>query len=123
MIATTEEHRTGNTAILVCEQHGKAVIRYCTPQEAKEVCEGAVATCSGASMFTTENYWDAKMLMDIAPNIRERVHEAKRRLQDDIWLRDALDKHGVPRDPTLRGAIKAAFKDYTMASIERALRR
>ena len=41
MTATAEVIDTKKTAILVCEENGKAVIRYCTVQEAKEVCDKA----------------------------------------------------------------------------------
>lgn len=121
MTATAEANDTKKTAILVCEENGKAVIRYCTVQEAKEACDKAAANCSGASMFTNEHNWDAEFIMAVT-NFKDRVHEARHQLQNDLRLRDALDKHGIARDPKLRTAIKAAFQDYNMATIERALR-
>jgi hypothetical protein len=122
MTTITDEQSTKKTAILVCEHNGLAVIRYCTPQEASAACEAATVSCSGASMFTTDAAWDAELLMAISPNMKERVLEAQRCLQDDIKLRDLMDKHGIPRENALRASIKATFKDYIADSVQRALR-
>lgn len=91
-------------------------------KSASAACEAATVSCSGASMFTTDAAWDAELLMAISPNIKERVLEAQRRLQDDIKLRDLMDKHGIPRENTLRASIKATLKGYIADSVQRALR-
>lgn len=109
------------TAILVYEQKGIAVHRYCTPEEGTKACNEAAENFSGASLFTTDAGFNADVVMAVYPAIRERVAEAKLQLQQDIYLRDALDNNNVPRDRQLRGAIKKAFTDYNSASVRRAL--
>lgn len=118
---TTQRASTKHTAILVYEINGRAAVRSCTWQEGEQACEEAIKHFSGASLFSTDAEWDAEFMMAAYPAIRERVHEAKLKLQNDINLRDALDKHNVPRDRTLRTAIKQAFEDYTSSSLRRAL--
>ena len=54
----------------------------------------------------------AEMLMDISPNFRERVDEARRKLLRDVRLRDLLTRHGVPEDRALRASINAAFQEF-----------
>lgn len=121
--ATAQETDQKKTAILVYERNGVAVHCCCTPEHATQACKDAEANYSGASMFTTDAGWDAETLLAVSPDFRERVEEAKLRLQNDIWLRDALDKNDVPRDRALRCAIKKAFTDYNVASVRRALAR
>lgn len=118
----TEETNQKLTAILVCEQNGIAVHRFCTPEEGTKVCNDALENYSGASLFTTDGGWTGEVLLSVSPTIRDRVAEAKLRLQNEINLRDALDKNNVPRDRDLRIAIKKAFEDYNAASMRRALR-
>jgi hypothetical protein len=117
-----EEATQKLTAILVYEQKGIAVHRYCTPEEGTQACNEAAENFCGASLFTTDAGFAADVVMAVYPAIRERIAEAKLRLQQDIHLRDALDKNNVPRDRQLRSAIKKAFEDYNTASVRRALR-
>jgi len=97
-------------AILVFEESGRAAHYFCTEAEATERLDREVASGSGGSMFVYSDM-SAQMIYSVAPNVRERVEEAKRKLNYELAIRDALTRHGVPVDRELRINIKRAIDD------------
>ena len=96
--------------ILVFEDAGKAQHCFCTEAEATDRLQKATAAGSGGSMFINEDL-GAEMVYAVSPDLRERVEEAKRKLNHDLTIRDALNRHGVPTDRDLRIKIKKAIDD------------
>lgn len=101
------------SATLVYEdEHGEVVVRYCTRAEANAYIASIDGQHKGCSAFFSTDEICAEMLMDISPNFRERVDEARRKLLRDVRLRDLLTRHGVPEDRALRASINAAFQEF-----------
>ncbi|MDT8992759.1 hypothetical protein RQP54_17940 [Curvibacter sp. APW13] len=111
-----------NDTILVCEEAGQAVVRFCTAQEAKQTAEHAMSTGAAPVTYITIDGVKAELLVTVT-NLGERVQSAKQYLQEHIRLREVLDKHGIPNDPALRSKIHVAFRDYTRDSLRQALAR
>lgn len=96
--------------ILVYEVAGQVFHRFCTEAEGLEALKLAKAHGSGGSMFTSDEM-KAELVYAVAPELRSRVEEAKRKLKLEIDVRDTLTRHGVPGDHDLRVKIYAAIKE------------
>lgn len=96
--------------ILIYEEAGAVHHCFCTEAEATTRMKQAAAEGSGGSMFVSDGM-GADLTYAVSPDLRERVEEAKRKLRFDMAIRDALNRHGVPKDRDLRIQIKNAIDD------------
>lgn len=103
-------------AVLVYELNGGATHRFCPEAEARTFLASAQDNGEGASIFITEGF-EAELFYSVAPNLRSRVDAAKGRLSQVIRIRNALDKHGVPRDRDLRSKINTAFGELNQLAL------
>lgn len=96
--------------ILVFEEEGQVKHCFCSEAVANDRLLKARAGDTGGSMFTSSGV-RAESIFSISPNLRERVDAAKMKLRQDILIRDALDRNGVPRDSVLRIGIYKAISE------------
>lgn len=106
---TTEAPCELVNAILVYEKDGKAVHGFFTERYATEFMASAQKIGLGASMFSSE--LDAAAAYTISPGTRSRVEAAKRKLSQDLAIRDTLTRHGIPEDYELRVNVYKAIME------------
>lgn len=109
-----------NTILVFEDADGTVRHAFCTQAEATERLKLATAAGSGGSMFINEDL-GAEMVYAVSPDLRERVGEAKRKLRNDILVRDALNRQGVPNDRDLRIKIKKAIDELRESVLLRPL--
>lgn len=109
-MTTTPVASTLANTILIHEVDGRAVHCFCTEDHAKEVLRKAPDMTSGGSMFSSEDT-AAELVYSVSPDLRNRVEAAKSKLAVDLAIRDALNRNGVPQDPTLRTGIYKAITE------------
>lgn len=95
--------------ILVFEEDGKAVHRFCVEAEARSALETVKAAGRSATAIVTSSP-DVALTYEIHHKIRDRVEAAKVALRRDIRFHQALDASDVPDEPDLRRAIFKAFE-------------
>lgn len=97
-----------NTIVLFAE--GQQVShRFTTQAEGIAYLEAVAETASAASLMILDGGLPADSLLKTSPVLQERLQEAKRNLTAFLILKETLDRHGVPNDRMLRGAIHKAF--------------
>lgn len=101
---------TISNAILVFEEGDQVLHRFCPEAEAREYLENAQGKMRGGAMFAADNI-EAEFVLLVSSDLRDRVDAAKTRMKSQMRVRDALDRHGVPRDQDLRASIFNAFGD------------
>ncbi len=103
---------TIQNAILVyeCTETGQVKHKFCTETDARRYLELAAVEMRGGSMFAADGV-EAEFVLQVSPDLREKVEDAKRRMKWQIRVRDALDRHGVTRDREQRVAIFKALED------------
>lgn len=97
--------------ILVYEEDGQVKQRFCPEAEARNYLDQAQLDMRGGCLFALDGV-EAEFMLRISPDLRDKVEVAKAKLKVDTRLRDALDRHGVPRDRDLRVAIFKALEDF-----------
>lgn len=110
---TTQEQATPakqNTILVFEAADGTVQHCFCTEAEATQRLKQAVSAGSAGSMFFNDGL-AAEMVFSVSPDLRERVEEAKRKLRNDLTVRNALNRHGVPADQDLRIKIKKAIDE------------
>ncbi len=101
-----------NTIVIFAE--GQQVShRFTTQTEGIAYLEAVAETASAASLMILDGDMPADLLLKTSPVLQERLQEAKRNLTAFLKLKETLDRHGVPKDRTLRGAIHKAFRELT----------
>lgn len=101
-----------NTIVIFAEgQH--VAHRFTTQTEGIAYLEAVAETSSAASLMILDGDMPADLLLKTSPVLQERLQEAKRNLTAFLKLKETLDRHGVPKDRTLRGAIHKAFRELT----------
>jgi hypothetical protein len=102
-----------NNAILVSETNGVVTHHFCDATFAQGMLEYAKVNGTGDSAFfqDEDTKIDVATVYELSPDLRNRVEAAKDKLREDIRIRNAMDKHGVPKDRTLRAAVYKAFKE------------
>lgn len=102
--------------ILVFEDNGVVKHRLCTEEQGKAALRHAAEQLSGGSMMTSD-VMDAEMVYSVSPDLRNRVESAKCKLRDELKLRDAMNKHGVPKDREIRASVCRAFNELRSQSV------
>lgn len=106
----THERRLPD-AILV-HQDGVSVVHSFLPAaDAHKRLDETVANGGGGSVFVLEDCMGAKLYYDVSPDLRSRVEQAKQKLKRDLHWRDVMNRHGIPADRTLRGAVANAMRE------------
>lgn len=99
-----------NTIVIFAE--GQQVShRFTTQTEGIAYLEAVAETATAASLMILDGDMPADLLLKTSPVLQERLQEAKRNLTAFLKLKETLDRHGVPKDRTLRGAIHKAFRE------------
>jgi hypothetical protein len=100
-------------AILISVTNDVISHHFCDAAFAQGMLEYAKKQGREDSAFFQEE--DSKMdisdVYNLSPELRNRVAEAKEKLRNDLRIQAALDKHGVPKDPSLRASVVRAFRE------------
>ena len=112
VVAPDSSSSIENTIVIFAEgQH--VAHRFTTQTEGIAYLEAVAETASAASLMILDGDMPADLLLKTSPVLQERLQEAKRNLTAFLKLKETLDRHGVPKDRTLRGAIHKAFRELT----------
>ena len=102
-------------AILIYEDGGQIMQRFCPESEARDFLAKAGESMSGGSMFAADGV-EAEFVFKVSPQLRDKVDAAITKLKGDVRLRDALTNNGVPFDRELRVAIYNALEELKIAA-------
>lgn len=102
------ENEMQKNAIVVMQENGVVIHRFCTGAEARAILDAADTRGQAASAFFYEAD-DSQLIYDISPDLKNRVEKAKAQVRRDLKMIAAMDKHGVPDDPTIRKAVFMAM--------------
>ncbi|MDP2448181.1 hypothetical protein [Polaromonas sp.] len=101
-----------NTIVIFAEgQHVSH--RFTTQTEGIAYLEAVAETSTAASLMILDGDMPADLLLKTSPVLQQHLQEAKRNLTAFLTLKETLDRHGVPKDRKLRGAIHKAFRELT----------
>ncbi|OYZ75730.1 MULTISPECIES: hypothetical protein [unclassified Polaromonas] len=100
-------------AIVIFIEGQQVSHRFTTQTEGTAYLEGVPETSEAASLMILDSDIPAELLLKTSPVLQERLQEAKRKLTAFLKLKETLDRHGVPKDRALRGAIHKAFRELT----------
>jgi len=85
--------------------------RACQEAEARAMLQALAEAPSGGAMFTCESPFDINLVLDVSPRFRAAVEETVSKLKRDAELVNAMDRHGIPPDAALRGAVARLVLD------------
>lgn len=98
----------GTDTILIIEDRGEPVHRFCRQDEARR----ALLKAGIGSMITSPGRVNVQRDYEHSPELRARVEAAKDKLRAELKLHAAMDRHGIPADPGLRHQIVALVDDF-----------
>jgi len=96
-------------ALLIYETNGEVLHRFCPQHEANAHLSMAKIDGEGAAVFIVEAD-DAHLVFETSYDFQKEVSEKKAELRQQIRVRAALDKEGIPQDADLRNRIVRAWK-------------
>jgi len=103
-------------AILISMDQGIAKHAFFAENEAKEIL-AKLATAGQRGCILSTDMGDAKSHYNTSAQLRQRVAQAKQKIEIDTRIQSVLDRQGVPSDPTLRAKFHAAFWELSCYSI------
>lgn len=104
-------------AILISMEDGVAKHSFFGYADAMSILRHLAVCGQQGEILHTDDGLDAEQHFLASATLRQRVSQAKQKVELDTRIKSVLDGQGVPADPGLRAKFHAAFREMSCFSV------